>query len=336
MNWQKYASPLNPEDFRGRTTAINIICGRLLESQFSSTSVVGGPKTGKTSLLRYLTSKMADQHLPGISSNQRIYIDAEILSVNTDVFQFWISFLRQLRTQNPSLTTAVNAALEKAERQVLNLYHLEDLLDECARNNLRLVVFVDNWDYLLRNTNFWPPASNFLHLVRSFGQRVPRTLSFVVSSKRPLQELWDASRNASPYYNIFVNVEISRLENRELDDLLGAAPFAKAGGVPDAETVDLLQQASQGHPMLSSFLVALYDEAKTAGGTFAAAQIQQEFTDPGGILVSLIGEIRGALTASERQILDLARTAPDRLTVSQRDRLRTLASYGLTPPGLGL
>jgi hypothetical protein len=333
VNYLTYTSPLEPQDFRGRAAALKIICGRLQNTQFSSTSVVGGPKSGKTSLLRYLASDAAQKYWEGGPDMLRVYIDVEILSANTNSFDFWISLGRQLRSQNPTLATLFTPVIEKAEQHKLNIYHIEDLLDACAKSNLRIVAFVDNWDYLLLNMNFWPPASNFLHLVRYFGQRTPRALAFVVGSKRPLQELWDATRNASPYYNIFVSVDIAQLEEDEISTLLTAA-FTAANLQLDATTSDLVRAASQGQPMLVSYVTAFCIGELLQGKPINQASVQQIFKDPQGPLVSLIAEIRSALSPSERQILDIARSSSDKLTASQLERLRTLSRYGLVPPGM--
>jgi hypothetical protein len=331
MTWPSYQSALPPDSFRGRRNAITLISGRLGERAFSSTSVVGGPRTGKTSLLQYLASTCADEHLPNLPAGLRVYLDVEILSSNGTSFDFWISFFRQLLSQNPAMDAVLAPVIEKAKNQQLSLYNLEDVFDECARRKLQIVGFVDNWDFLLRNLNFWPPVSNFLHLVRYFGQRTPRTVAWVVSSKRPLQELWDSSRSASPYYNIFVSVDIPSLESEDISDFYATAAES-AGAAVDPDTEELIRDASFGHPFLVSYVTCRWLEKLAESQPIDPAEIARAFRDPAGPLVALVTEIRAALAPSERQILDQARTS-GQLTANQKAKLKMLASYGLVPPG---
>jgi hypothetical protein len=86
--------------------------------------------------------------------------------------------------------------------------------------------------------------------------------------------------------------------------------------------------------MLVSYVTAFCIGELLQGKPINQASVQQIFKDPQGPLVSLIAEIRSALSPSERQILDIARSSSDKLTASQLERLRTLSRYGLVPPGM--
>jgi len=80
-------APLPPRDFRGREQVVQMICQRLMNAQRLSTSVVGGPWTGKTSLLRFLASEEANFRLPGLA--YRVYVDAQLLSSTSRPPDFW-------------------------------------------------------------------------------------------------------------------------------------------------------------------------------------------------------------------------------------------------------
>src|SRR5262249_44833196 len=106
-----FDAPLPPSEFRGREQAVKIICDRLLNSERQSTSVVGGPRTGKTSLLRYLASPFADKYLHGLS--YRIYIDAQLLSSSAKPAEFWLQVLLPLREKVTAESDLVNLISKK-------------------------------------------------------------------------------------------------------------------------------------------------------------------------------------------------------------------------------
>ena len=334
MAFSNYDSPLQPDDFSGRAAMIKIVCDRLKDTEFLSTVFVGGPKIGKTSVLRYLGSDRANSHLPSHSCDLRVYVDAGIMGANATAFDFWIQFFRRLRTQRPSLEAMIAFPLQKAEAGALTMYHLEDFFDECAKQKLQLVALVDNWESLLRNANFWPPASNFLHLVRYFGQRTPRALAFVVASQRPLLDLWDSTRNASPYYNILMSIELSVLSEVEIAGFVDAM-FGDATPEIRKGITSVVFSASYGHPRLVSYFTWLsrkrFAETKSP---LEAEDVEEAYIDPNGPLVGLIQEVRGALASTERQLVDLARNSPATLLPMQKERLRTLFRQGFVLPGL--
>lgn len=335
MNHFMYDAPIEPDDFLGRKKAVQMITDRLNVPGFLSTSVVGGPSTGKTSLLRFLASPPADNWLPHITPDRRVYLDAQGLAATANPFDFWISLFRAMGSQCAALKEALKLPLDKAGESKLTLYHLEDLFDECGRTNMRIVALVDNWDYLLRNSNFWPPplANNFLHLVRYFGQRIPRGLAFVVSSPRPLLDLWDPGRNASPYYNIFVSVEIPILTDDDVTEFVRSI-FQRDQLVPGKHIEDLVREASFGHPYLVSYATWLCLRRAQAGSDTQPADVNAAYRDSSGPLVPLVQRIRDALAPSERELMDLARSSQKNLTAFQKDRLGNLAKYGLLSPGI--
>ena len=59
-------APVLPTEFAGREKAINKVRDQLLSREVLSAALVAGPRTGKTSLLRYLASPFADPIFPGL------------------------------------------------------------------------------------------------------------------------------------------------------------------------------------------------------------------------------------------------------------------------------
>src|SRR2546428_13304238 len=202
-----FDSTLPLAEFNSRNDLISQICQRLQHQELLSSSIVGGPKTGKTLLLRYLVTPWADAYLPPPPSFVRVYIASQLFSSSASSFDFWASVFRELRSrlQSTPLAAMLDTCLQRARDHTLDVCDLEDLFDACAGHSVPVVLLIDDFDALLKNANFWPP-DKFLHVVRALGQRFPRGLAFVLATPRPLLDLWDPGRGASPYYNIFTSL----------------------------------------------------------------------------------------------------------------------------------
>lgn len=204
-------SPILPNEFKGGSAIIHQVCERLDQVGRGSTSLVGGPKTGRTSLLRYMASADASAKYPSLAKSRNAYIPGDSIGSTALPSQFWVRCFRELsKVTMGQLQDLLTDPLEKAKNNTIDLYDLEDLFDAFANENSPVVLFVDDFDNLLRNNNFWPP-NDFFHIVRSLGQRVPRGLSFVVATPRPLIDLWDANKGL-PLFTTY-------LSTYRLDDL---------------------------------------------------------------------------------------------------------------------
>lgn len=69
-----FDSTLPLTEFTGRRDLISQICQRLQHQELLSSSIVGGPKTGKTLLLRYLASAEAKANFSSPLGFVRVYI----------------------------------------------------------------------------------------------------------------------------------------------------------------------------------------------------------------------------------------------------------------------
>lgn len=325
-----------PNEFKGRCAIIEMVCAQLDHPERRSTALVGGPFTGMTSLLRYMTSKQGQAAYPCLAKSWNIYISGDALGLTTTPNHFWASCFREIQRQvdTGSLHDQVLDMVERTRNNNFDLFNLEDFFDVCADSNRPVVLFINRFENLLRNANFWPP-NDFFHLVRSLGQRVPRGLSFVIGTPRSLIDLWEPSRHASPFYNIFLHVPIGRLTEEEVkgivQDRLASLRLQSSG-----EIERLVLEASERHPGLVNYVTSLCVYMIQKDGQIEVNKLYREFGDPSGPVVTLIRQIREQLSLTERNWLDLAKEEPQHLTKVQIGLLRKLWEYGLVPPGVSL
>jgi hypothetical protein len=324
-----YDAQLAPQDFIGRSEAVKLVSDRLSHAEVLSSSVVGGPKAGKSSFARYLASSQTTALMPQIPDSNRVYVDAQALSVAATSFDFWRAVLRPLDSKD---SPAVGEAIKRAVDGKLEVFDLEDVSDGFGKLAQPVVLFVDNFESLLNNANFRPP-NDFFHVIRSLGQRHPRGIAFVLTTPRPLLDLWDPDWKASPYYNIFVTVPLGPLTDGEVRAFV-KAKMAAAVFQEDSAIEQVVLSASYGHPYLASFVTSLCIEALIAARTPDPAEIGRALRDPEGPAASLSLQVRAVLTASERQLLNIVKSSTQSVTARQKETLRGLHKYALLPPGI--
>lgn len=323
-----------PGDFTGRANVISLVCNQLADNEFRSTALVGGPYTGKTSLLRYFTSQEGQAVYPVLANSWNVYIPGDVLGLTATPALFWASCFRELQRQVDAgdLKARIADMAERTRKEKFDIFDIEDFLDECAEKQRRLVLFIDDFVNLLRNQNFWPP-NDFFHQVRYLAHRTPRTLAFVVGTPRPLIELWDLSQNASPFYNSLLSVAIGRLIENDVRTMVRKT-FAKLQLQSSNEIEQLVLEASGSHPALVTYISSLCADMMKSGGEIDVDKLYKAFGDPDGPIVGLIRRIREELDLTEREWVDTAKASPEKLSEAQIDTLRKLWARGLIQPGV--
>jgi hypothetical protein len=325
-----FDSPLDPSEFQGRADAVAFISARLNDREFLSASVVGGPRTGKTSLLRYLASPKADE---GVKGRCRVYLDMQLLESTATPKNFWMSTLRAMDAvlAADAPRGVVKDKLKAARDRALDDYDAEDVFDACAKASSPVALLLDNFENLLDNRSFW---GDFFHTIRALGQRTPRGLAFVTATQRGLLDLWNPQMG-SPYYNIFLTKRIGRLSPEEISEHLRVHLSSVRGPADLNKLAGMVQSASDGHPFLVSCVTGILRDQLEKGNIDADA-LRKQLVDPDGPAVQLAREIRGALTLGEQEALAVLRSSPEQLTASQRSALERLNEDCLLPPGTRL
>jgi len=334
-------APLRPQHFQGRQSVIDPICDRLRQPELLSSQVVGGPKSGKTSLLCYLASESADPALGRAVHLVRVYVDAVGLGPQATPDQFWVLVCRELRNssvgaelldRHAPLDAAFAKALERSRKGVLDIFDLQDLFDGFAKIDRPVVVLVDEFDTVIANSHFLPPAA-FFDQVRNLCNRSPRGLAFVATTGRPLSDVGAAAAGPSPPYNHFGTIPLAPLSDDDIRDQLDR--LAKLRGVAFCDDDwQEVARASRGQPMLASYLVRRTVDALAAGSSLDEQQLKAIITDPDGPYVRLNQAILAALNARERQAVQAWLQDPNAVTDGQRELLLRLRKFALLPPGV--
>lgn len=327
-------SPIPPSEFINRSDIIKEVCRGLDDPRRISTCLVGGPKTGKTSILQYLASVYVSKRYTSPSKFFIAHLSGDSIGKTMKPSRFWTGVFKALR---PNITLEIlqsllDKTLEKSEKDNIDVYDLEDLFDTFAKEDTPVLLLIDDFDIILGNESFSPP-NDFFHIVRALGQREPRGLTFVITTSRPLIDLWEPTKSASPFYNIFQNIPIGRIKDGEIREVVREG-FSKMGVQCDKNIEDLVINASERHPYLANYVASLCGDMLRKGSAINGSNLMEEFQKPDGPVVTLIRNIRRQLSIYEKDLLEMLKTTPHKVDELQKVHLLKLQDYGLLPPGV--
>lgn len=229
--------------FFGRVDERNEIEAFLNGNQ--SVSIIGPHKIGKTSLMLHLMHAET-RTATGIGrGNLFVYINCQALSNSRqdEIFaHFYTEVSTTLPTQSLAPEPALKAAVSKPNRSVF-----EGAVRSLNQRGLRVVLLLDEFEQLTKN----PQVNvNFYNALRSAAGRL--RLVFITGSARPLIELtcFDSSKKilSSPFFNIFAQVFLSQLSQREAGNLI-RTPMEAAGIIVSSRLEDFIYQLAGGHPL---------------------------------------------------------------------------------------
>lgn len=239
-----FGNPVSdPSRFYGREREIRQITDRLLSSAFESTSVVGERRIGKTSLLKYLANPQVAEQLGLIPEEYVVvYVDFQGCVKITPV-RFWSRILRRVarRLADDEL---IAMSKDLGSRAEIDQFDLEDLFFEIEDRGLKLVLLMDEFEYVTRNENF---GLDFFAGLRALAIHFP--LSLVTATREPLVELCHStSIQGSPFFNIFASVILRPLKPEEGQALLDGTLTGSGIRFTEADHRKVSEVAG-GHPI---------------------------------------------------------------------------------------
>lgn len=326
-------NPVPPDEFQGRADFIKTCCSRIANPLRLGTCLIGGPRTGKTSLLRYLESDYVLQGHKHIVDTYRVYFPGQSVGRTMKPNQFWEGVLRSLAKMVPQgeLALLLKTKLDKSATGI-DYFDLEDVFDAFGDKHSPVVLLIDDFESLLINEHFWPP-DDFSHHVRSLLERQPRGMSWIIASPRPIYDLWDSTKGASPFYNSLMTVELGEFKDEEIREVVREG-FKSMGVASNDKVEELVINASQKHPLLVNFVASFCGDCIKNGHEIDGEALETAFAQPDSPATMLCRRIREQLSPFEKELLDKAVDAgPQRMSPQELNVLRRLKKGGLLPPG---
>ena len=215
-----------PAEFHGRRGVVRRVTSRVGAERPQSVAVIGGRRSGKTSLLNYPAHPDTARELLADPAFALLRIDARSPGV----------------ADSRGFLAALSAALERPgfERGNGGYDAVRRAVESAHEAGRRLVLLLDDFHLVTGNAAF---PLEFFSFLRSLANNY--NLAYVTTSFLELQRLCVAKDvEESPFFNIFTNVSLGPLAPEEAEQLLAsllgtdrpavAAAAAWCGGVPYA------------------------------------------------------------------------------------------------------
>jgi hypothetical protein len=251
-----YSRSLNPSEFDGRRSELNKILGRLATGQ--SVAVVGQPHIGKTSLLEYIHDNATRQANFGNQFDNFAFTLMDMLAAQSlkSPKDFWQYALKPIASLD-----GFSSLLEEANKEDYSNLVLEPLFNALHASGHRLAMLLDEFDSLLSHTALNTPE--FYAGLRTLASR-SGGLILIISTRKSLDILNNLTQNmnphGSPYFNVFVEIQLGALKKDALDVL-----FNRSGDILTTTDRDYILRVSGRHPYLAQTAAAMLWDAHDEG-----------------------------------------------------------------------
>lgn len=187
----------NPTDFVGQAGLARRVFSRIGAERPQSVAVIGGRKSGKTSLLAYLSDpRVASQHLDAADTYVFLSLRAD-RGMTDDPDSFLAGFTKQL----PAGAAGGSNLYEGIRKGIEDLHAA----------GKRLIVFLDDFHFITSNLRF---PLEFFSFLRSMANNY--NLAYATTSLLELQKLCVAKDvQESPFFNIFTNMHLGMLSHKD-------------------------------------------------------------------------------------------------------------------------
>jgi hypothetical protein len=234
---------------------LNRLAGRLFTGQ--SIAVIGQPHIGKTSLLEFIGDASARQNSFAERFARNFFVFLDVLAAQGIGMQadFWRYVLSPLRNSEYAAQWEISA------QDGYSNFSLEQVFESLNRDGRRLILMLDEFDTLLSHPVLNKP--DFYGGLRTLASR-SGGFALVIAARRSLEQLnqltQELNPHGSPYFNVFVEIQLGALKREALTSLLdlGGDYFTR----PDRAYVE---RVSGGHPYLAQVAAAMLWDAHEDG-----------------------------------------------------------------------
>ncbi|TEU12444.1 MAG: ATP-binding protein [Anaerolineales bacterium] len=258
--------PVPPSRFIGRKREVRKTFSQLTGPGQGSVAISGPRCTGKTSLLHYIAAPEIAAEWDLTEDNALIsFLDCQLVDHPFNTTAFWRQVLNLLQ---PHLPDSMGEELQKLyQQEQISNADFEMILNALHEGGQRLILLLDNFERLIRTQMANETVTrDFLSQLRALINRRPRTLSLVVTTNEPLEELCQTIDfgGASPFPNSFMSVRLKGFSDQEINELIENA-LSGTGITFDEHDRSYISRLSRGHPLLALLAGHLLFEAKVAG-----------------------------------------------------------------------
>ncbi|MDJ0835753.1 MAG: hypothetical protein QNK37_04505 [Acidobacteriota bacterium] len=214
-----FGPPVHHSKFLGRKGQTRRIVN-LVGNNGQSVAISGTYKVGKTPLMRFLLySENRSTHFENFDKLCFQFMDMQLLPKSLDHKGFWREATRPL---GPFLKNSGHANLEKAlvevEQNGFPTPSLKDLFESFSHSQIRLVLFIDEFDVLLHR----PKLNNnrFFGSLRSLATLSEGALALVIGTHKGITALnkeTEEHSSGSPYFNHFNTISLGCFKEKSLD-----------------------------------------------------------------------------------------------------------------------
>lgn len=274
------------ERFYGRRSEIMRIYSRIAADRPQSVSIVGEPRTGKTSLLNWL-------------------YDAAARAEYLDEVSEYVYLLLRLNEAAPDRPEAffaqVNEALRETGRDAIEPTYsgFSSLVERLMGGDEKLVLFCDDFHVVTQNPAF---PLDFFSFLRSVANN--NDVGYITTSSAALQKLC-ASQDLeeSPFFNIFTTVNLGPLKEEEAQNLVQQP--ALVAGAPFAEEANWILELGGMSPYLLQLSAGLAFEARSDGALTRERLADEAFKEARDFL-HLLWE--GHFSAAQQEVMQSVST----------------------------
>lgn len=271
------AGPVHWTQFAGRKSeAKAILDGLALPHRKMGFAVCGGPRSGKTSLLQYISSpEIAGRW--GLATDHCTFIELNCQEIGPFTpAQFWQEAFSLMEDQLKA--DLKEHAKEHSQREKVTLGDLRRFFKQVTRKGTLIILVLDDFDAVAHEINH--SVIRFLTVLRVLFSLRPQGLTVITTSCKPLSELFRGVRwpGGSPSYNFLHTFRLQPLQGDKVNELLEKT-LRNTGVTFGEKEFAYIQRLAGGHPSLVQLAGWLLFESKAGRPVLDYAAITTEFNN---------------------------------------------------------
>lgn len=264
-----YAAPIQGrEGFYGRASEMMRISSRIAAERPQSVSVVGEPKSGKTSLINFLCDPESQAEMLDDPA-QYVLLRMELEG-------------RPPRDPEEFFRQLAGVLDDMGEGPMTPTYDgFLDVVRGLMSNERRLIVFLDDFGVVTQNAGF---PLEFFSFMRSVANN--NDVGYLTTSWAPLQQLCHTQDiEESPFFNIFTTVNLEPFKEDAAHQLVEEP--ARQTGAPFEEEVEWILELGGSSPYLLQLAAGAAFEARGKGSISRESLADRAFGEARGFLTTV-------------------------------------------------